>query len=253
MLVASVAAGGQAPRSAPSAFAPSTVQSAEPDTGVLIDLAIHTVKGDHATTVTAIRRDSAALIPLGAFLALAEVKVTRDTEGVVDFRLEPSGVRYTVDAASGTVTRNGASTPPAADALRVQGAKVYVETSQLAAWLGIRFEIAWSQLRITAIGDQVLPLQRRIARDAGRIIRPEEAPGQFLGQSEPLARPTLDGLVMDYALTLPLGAPTWSPGYVISTGLNVVGGALDGIFSAPTGGRLQSEISWTDVWDDSRL
>ncbi len=95
--------------------------------------------------------------------------------GAADFHITlASGRKVTIDAAHAAVHVNGAAVPVPAGALIVRGDDTYAATAPLAKWLGIRFEIAWSELRVTALGGKELPSQNRVARAASRFV---SAPG----------------------------------------------------------------------------
>ena len=227
--------------------APPSASRTDSLEAVLIELG---VKDVGASTVHAFRGGNEAWIPLTAVLTAGDVAFERT--GAADFHITlASGRKVTIDAAHATVRVNGAAVPVPAGALTVRGDDTYAASAPLANWLGIRFEVAWSELRVTALGGKELPSQNRAARAASRFVSaPQPTPPAPEGTRLTPSRPLLDGFVLDYGLTLPFDSPLRNAGYALSGGLTLLGGALDATV-ASAGSITTSQYSWTGVWRDN--
>src|SRR5262245_59596043 len=73
-------------------------QDAEP---VLIQLEMGRLA---SRTVSALRRDTDVLIPLGEFFDLAEVRHEEPLPGVIEAVLQPGNIRLRIDSRSDTIT-----------------------------------------------------------------------------------------------------------------------------------------------------
>jgi hypothetical protein len=230
-----------------AAPAPRAAAHADSLEEVLVELG---VKDVGASTVHAFRGGDEAWIPLTTLLTAGDVEFERS--GAADFRITlASGRKVTIDAAHATVHVNGAAVPVPAGALIVRGDDTYAASAPLAKWLGIRFEIAWSELRVTALGGKELPSQNRVARAASRFVSAPQttAPAPEGARLTP-SRPLLDGFVLDYGLTLPFDSPFREASYTLSGGVTLLGGALDATV-ASAGSITTSQYSWTGVWRDN--
>lgn len=231
---------------APAAAAASVARTDSLE-AVLIELGVH-----HAGsfTVPAFRRGDEAWVPVTALLKAGDVAF--DRTGAADFRITlASGRRVLIDAMHSVVRVNGAAVPVAVGTLVVRDDETYAASRALAAWLGIRFEIAWSDLRVTALGGKELPAANRVERAASRFVNPPTAVAPALeGTRLTPSRPLLDGFVLDYGLTVPFNAPFHDPGYTLGGGVTLFGGALDAAL-ASSGSVTTTQASWTGVWPDN--
>jgi len=214
---------------------------------VLIELGVKDVGG---STLRAFRGGNEAWVPVTALLTVGDVAFERT--GAADFRITlASGRRVTIDAVNFVVRVNGAPVTVPAGALMVRDNETFAASRPLAAWLGIKFEIAWSELRVTALGGRELPAENRIVRAASRFLSElPAAPPAAQGTRLTPSRPLLDGFVLDYGITMPFDAPLHDPGYTLGAGVTLLGGALDAAF-ASAGSVTTSQLSWTGVWRDN--
>jgi hypothetical protein len=232
---------------AQSVPAASRVDSLSP---VVIELA---VKNAVSATTAAYRRDDVAFIPLVTLLTLADVGHASG-DGRTERMTLGNGRRVVIAADAGEVDVNGVlqRTPfNPASAIVVRDGVVFVESRALAYWLGIRIDVAWSELKVTASGERVLPAQQRAVRAASRYITPFATVPSVSGT--PIRTPItmLDGAVLEYALSLPVEAPFHDPAYSIGVGASLLGGSLEGLL-ASTGTTQQNRASWNGVWRDQR-
>jgi hypothetical protein len=194
----------------------------------------------------AYRRDDVAFIPLVTLLTLADVGHASG-DGRTERMTLGNGRRVVIAADAGEVDVNGVlqRTPfNPASAIVVRDGVVFVESRALAYWLGIRIDVAWSELKVTASGERVLPAQQRAVRAASRYITPFATVPSVSGTM-------LDGAVLEYALSLPVEAPFHDPAYSIGVGASLLGGSLEGLL-ASTGTTQQNRASWNGVWRDQR-
>jgi hypothetical protein len=228
----------------PSARADSRADSLDV---VLIELGVKDVGG---STVRAFRRGDEAWIPLTALLTTSDLAFERT--GAADFRITlASGKRVSIDAARAEVRVNGSAVAVPPGALIVRDGETFAATRAIAAWFGIRFEIAWSELRVTAIGGKELPAENRVVRAASRFVSapPAEPPAPQGTRLTP-SRPLLDGFVLDYGITTPFDSPFHDVGYTLGGGVTLLGGALDATVASASSG-VNSQLSWTGVWRDN--
>jgi hypothetical protein len=220
---------------------------ADPLEAVLIELA---VKDVGASTVHAFRSGDEAYVPLTSLLTAGDVAFERT--GAADFRITlASGKKVAIDAAHASVRVNGVAVQVPAGALIVRDDETYAASAPLAKWLGIRFEITWSELRVTALGGKELPAENRVVRASTRFVSaPPAAPSAPEGTRLTASRPLVDGFVLDYGLTLPFDSPFHDPGYTLSGGITLAGGALDATV-ASAGSVTIGQYSWTGVWRDN--
>ena len=120
---------------------------------VLVQLAVHDAG---STTVRAFRGGDEAWLPVAALLVTGDVAYKRANAGSFAITLA-TGRRVTIDAVTSTVLVNGARNAVAQGALFVRDGETYAASHALAAWLGIRFEIKWDELRVTALGEKQPP------------------------------------------------------------------------------------------------
>ena len=213
---------------------------------VLVELDVKDVGG---STVKAYRGGDEAWIPVGALLTQSDLAFERSG---ADFRVTlASKKRVSIDAVHSIVHVNGTAVSVADGALIIRDGEAFAASRALAAWFGIRFEIVWSELRITAIGGKELPAENRAVRAASRFVSaPPAAPPAPEGTRLTPSRPLIDGFVLDYGLTTSLSAPFHDPGYTLGGGLTVLGGALDATVES-AGSLTTTQASWTGVWRDN--
>jgi hypothetical protein len=245
-VIAALGAPALRAQTAPAAGTRLTIRADSLD-AVLIELGVKDVGG---STVRAFRGGDEAWIPLAALLTTSDLAFERT--GAADFRITlASGTRVSIDAARSVVHVNGSAVAVAAGALIVRDGEAFAATRAIAAWFGIRFEIAWSELRVTAIGGKELPAENRAVRAASRFVTaPPAAPPAPEGTRLTPSRPLLDGFVLDYGITTPFDSPFHDVGYTLGGGATLLGGALDATLASASSG-VNSQLSWTGVWRDN--
>lgn len=225
----------------------ATAARADSLESILIELDVKDVGG---STVHAFRGGDEAWLPLTALLTAGDVAFERT--GTSDYRITlATGRKVSLDAGRATVRVNGAVVRVPDGALVVRDGETYAASHALAGWLGIRFEITWNELRVTAIGGKELPAENRVVRAASRFLtQPPAAPPTPEGTRLTPIRPVLDGFVLDYNLTVPFDAPFRDPGYTVDGGVTLLGGALDAAYTS-AGSITSTQVSWTGVWRDN--
>ena len=147
-----------------------------------------------ARTVPAYRIGDAALIPLGQFLDLAEVRIVRSAAGFLSARL-PQGTEIEVDAALLRARAGSRAVALDSSSLIVEGAELYLATGVLARLLNLEFRSDWSTLEVTLRNPDGLPVaerrragastrrgRRRCAPSAARASRPAAQCGRDAGR-----------------------------------------------------------------------
>ena len=206
-----------------------------------------------ARTVPALRAGERALVPLSTLLEMAEIRFTLRPDSVLEGVVQPGDRRLTIDARADTM-RFGARRVAAGAAQRafVDG-ELYVDADALGELLGVSFVVRWDDLAVTLEDPSELPVARRLRREAQRSAflarrdRERAAAASYLG----LQRPTLDGLVFDYSLTVPGAQPLRGAGYTAALGVDVLGGSLEGYLAGTASGEARAQGSWSSVWRDN--
>lgn len=221
--------------------------AAEP---VLIELTIGRIA---SRTVQAYRSADEALIPLGAFFDLAEIRANRRPDGGLDALLQPGNVPFVVEPATHQVRIGKQKLDLGADKLMADGSDTYLATATLATALGIEWDVSWPDLQVAVIEPGSLPIARRLRREAMLKAQLDHASEtQYTGLELGLERPRVDGLTVDYSVLAPTTGLSGSA-YSTTMGLDVMGGSLAlGLESQGPGQGPRSEASWTGVWRDSR-
>jgi hypothetical protein len=205
-------------------------------------------------TVPAYRAGDQALIPLGAFCDLAEIRVNRRPDGVVEAILQPGNVPFVLDPASRTLRLGRERKPLGADQLVVTPGEVFLATGILADALNLEWAVSWPDLVAAVIEPENLPLARRIRREAFLHSRLAQStapstPGLRLGTE----RAGVDGMVFDYSVLTATSSPVDGGAYSTALGLDVLGGSFGAALASRDGaGRPpRADVSWTGIWRES--
>lgn len=203
-----------------------------------------------ARTVPAYRIDGAALIPLGQFLDLAEVRIVRSGPGFLSARL-PQGTDIEVDAALLRASAGSRVVALDSSVLIVEGAELYLATGVLARLLDLEFTADWSNLEVTLRNPDGLPLADRLRREAAQaaLLRGGSTltPDVFI----PPDRSRVGGFVLDYSFFSPSDDPLEGSSYTLGAGLDLLGGSLEmGVRSdgPASSGDVRLDASWLGVW-----
>jgi hypothetical protein len=205
-------------------------------------------------TVEAFRSGDNALVPLGVFFDLAEVRSARRPDGVVEAMIQPGNVPFTLDPASRSLRVGSARYALAANEFVQTESDVYLDTRILGKAFEVDWDVSWPDLQVTVVDPSLLPVARRIRRDAlAEAQLAASAPQAFVAQNLSVQRSQLNGVVFDYSLLTPMNGLDGAA-YSGILGLDVFGGSLalglesqSGFASTP-----RTLASWTGVWTQSR-
>jgi hypothetical protein len=220
---------------------------------VLVELAI----GRYGSqTVSAYRSSDDALLPLLQLAEMAELRLRPLTGGAVELTLEPGRRVVTLDPSRWEIRTGDGATLPLTPADRVvRSDEQYLSTRILSRLLGTTFAVDWSELVITVLDADGLPIGRRIARERAHAIF--HGAGRHGGPDLALGadRARWDGMVLDYSILAPSQDLFGSGAYAGGIGLSLLGGSLEGrVASAgpPRDGTVRVDASWAGVWRRSR-
>ena len=137
----------------------------------------------------------------------------------------------------------------------VKSDEQYLSTKVLSELLDVGFAVNWSELTVTLLDADSLPVGRRIARERAHALF--RGGGQSAGPDLALGmeRTRWDGMVLDYSILAPSQDLLGNGAYSAGLGLNLGGGSLETrVASAgpPRGGDVRVDASWTGVWRRSR-
>lgn len=217
---------------------------------VMVELQIGRLAG---RTVPGYRVRTEALLPLSQFLQMAEIPFRLSLEGRLEAFVDPGRVPIVVDAASDTMVYGSRRLVIAPEFKRFVDAELYVGAERLADLLGLRITVDWSELVVTVVDASLLPIGRRLQREAAREAFLRRRGGRPVDRVLELQRSRWGGLVLDYSLFLPSTDPTGGGEYTATAGADLFGGSLEGAVLSRNGiesGDVRLEGSWTGVWRD---
>jgi hypothetical protein len=117
----------------------------------------------------------------------------------------------------------------------------------------VQTAVSWAELTAHVLETAGLPIARRLAREEARAaLRAADDATLAGGQSLPLERPYVDGLVVDSALGVPFSGPEDGVAYSLALGADVLGGSLEASRGGGGVGAVPAEVSWTGVWRTGR-
>ena len=216
---------------------------------VIIELQIGRL---NTRTVQAYRFGAEALIPLGTFFDLVELKVVQATRSRIEAVLQPGNLPLVVDAELHQI-RVGKRTQRLRDEdTFADETDVYLNSALLADLLHVEINVNWSELVVAVIEPSALPIARRIIRESSQRARLGGPLDPASERTLPRDGRALDGMVLDYTVLAPANGGFKSGAYSASLGAAVLGGSLAvttqsrGSYGA--GARL--DASWTGVWHD---
>lgn len=218
---------------------------------VLLELQIGRIAG---RTVEAYRAGDNALLPLGTFFELAEIRTTRRPDGAVQAVVQPGNLLLIIDATAGTVRLGKESLPVSRDELVATETEVFLSTAILGRALGLEWDLSWADLQVAVVDPGNLPVARRLRRESMiQAQRSRSSETEYTGLRLGLERPRVNGLVFDYSVLTPTTGVSGSA-YATTLGLDVLGGSLGlGLESQGSAGAApRSEASWTGIWRENR-
>ena len=110
-------------------------------------------------TVEAYRAGDDALIPLGAFFELAEMRALRQPDGTLEATVQPGNVRLVVDPASHSLRIGKQKMMLTDDELVATGDEIYLATKVMAKVLGLEWDVSWPDLQVAVIEPASLPIE----------------------------------------------------------------------------------------------
>jgi hypothetical protein len=210
-----------------------------------------------ARTVPAYRIGDTALVPLGNFFDLAEMRVVHRPDGNLETLVQPGNIRLVIETASRSIRFGKERRALGPGEMLVADGEIYLASHVLGELLGLEWAVSWADLQVVVLEPGSLPIARRLRREATLRSRlaasavPDAPTGLRLG----LERPRVDGVVFDYTLLSPSGEPLEGATYATALGLDLLGGSFAaGLQSQGTGRGPRADVSWTGVWrEDPRF
>lgn len=204
-------------------------------------------------TVEAYRAGDDALIPLGAFFELAEIRASRLPDGTLEAMVQPGNVRLVIDPARRTLRIGKQKLALTDDEIVATDDEIYLATKVMAKVFSLEWDVSWPDLQVTVIEPASLPVARRIRREA--LLEAQlrhSAAAEYTGLRLGLERSRLNGLVLDYSVLTPTNGLD-AGAYATTFGLDLFGGSLAlGLQSQNgTGKGPRTEASWTGIWRDN--
>ena len=216
---------------------------------VIIELQIGRL---NTRTVQAYRLGANALVPLGTFFDLAEIKVVAATRSRIEAVLQPGNLPFVVDVALHQI-KVGKRVQRLDDGdTFADETDVYLRSARLADLLRVEINVSWSELVVAVIEPSPLPIARRIVRESRQRVLLGASFDPASERTLPRERRALDGMVLDYTVLAPASGGLKSGAYSASMGAALLGGSLavttQSRGSYGEGARL--DASWTGVWHD---
>lgn len=227
-------------------------ESDRPGEPVIVELSV----GRYASrTVEALQVGRDVLLPLSVVAEMAEIRYRRVPPDAAELVIEPGGRRALSDPARNEI-RFGDTTLALTPADRVvQAGEQYLSTRILGALLHTSVAVSWSDLSVTLLDADSLPVGRRRARDRALAAlkrgQGEAVPDLSLG----FERVRWDGMVLDYSALMPATDLLGGGAYSANLGLNLFGGSLEAALASAgpaRGGPPRLDASWTGVWRTGR-
>jgi hypothetical protein len=226
-------------------------QNRPPAEPVLIELALGRIA---SRTVPAYRIGQVPLVPLGAFLEMAELVVVRRPDGTLETVLQPGNVPFRIDPASRAL-KVGSERHVLADTEMVSAdGQIFLATGVLARALSIEWAVSWPDLEVAVLEPGTLPLARRLRRESylrARLAQSEHPAYSALRLG--LERDGVKGLIFDYSVLTPTTSVVDGGAYSTTLGLDVLGGSFGAGLQSQNGvGRApRADVSWTGIWRDN--
>ncbi|MDT8341453.1 MAG: carboxypeptidase-like regulatory domain-containing protein [Longimicrobiales bacterium] len=181
-----------------------------------------------AVTVRAFSDGALALLPARQLLELAELEVMDDPAGGFRATLHPERRVIRVLPERGEVRVDGVAVPVREGWVHTDPAgQLFLATPLLEALLGVRIQTDWVDLLVVVMNPEVLPLGRRLAREARWNAGVAGSTARRRGLAvQQLAAPPLGGAVLDWGLSANGRDPDGSLAYSAGVAARVMGGSL---------------------------
>ncbi|HEU4829167.1 MAG TPA: hypothetical protein VFT04_08220 [Gemmatimonadales bacterium] len=206
-------------------------------------------------TLPALRIGDEALLPLGQFFELAEVKVSLDSAGRLTAVLEPEGITFAVEAGETHARANERFIAIPAGYVRFLDGDLYLASSVLAALIESEIVIDWAALEATVVDPSRFPVAERDRRARVRAALASREPGAEATRIVTGSRRAWDGFVLDYSWFAPSSDLIGGSSYAVAAGADVFGGSLEASVRS-TGRAADGDVdvdgSWLGVWRGSR-
>ena len=216
------------------------------------------IENGPSLVVSALALGNRLLLPLRAFLDLAEVRVAafvlRDSAVAI---LEPGHVTLRFRPAERELTRGSERLAyDTADVVWFDG-DLFVATGVLDGALGVSTGVDWSDLSVLIGQAGGLPVIQRGRRERRRQMLVAGAAAQpLLGALEiPLRQRTVDGAVMSWSLTAAASGPTDQFALDLGLGAALFGGSAElrpQVWSGPGASAAELRGSWSRSWPAGR-
>jgi hypothetical protein len=214
---------------------------------VLVELQLGRIA---SRTVEAYRVGNSALVPLGTFLDMAEIRSSRRPDGAIEAMVQPGNVPLTLEPARRTLHVGKEKIALADSDLVVTNRDIYLSTTVLGRAFNLEWAVSWPDLQVAVVEPNALPVARRIRRESLLRARGQSAAtDRYAGLQLGMDRSRLNGLVLDYSVLTPTSGIN-DGAYSTMLGLDLFGGSLalgmqsqNGTHRAP-----RTDASWTGVW-----
>lgn len=202
--------------------------------------------------VQAHRIQDMALLPTSVFFTMAEIEYRLAPDGILHFTLQPGNTDGRYALSDSILTVGNQRIPVTSPQAGWQDGELFLDATVLSRALGVNIHVDWSNLQVTVLDPESLPLGRRIRRDRMRRALGTERNGMAPDVTFDMDRSGLGGVVLDYSLLTPsenfLSNPAWSAGL----GVGVLGGSFRLALANQQANGVRTDINWSGVWRESR-
>ncbi|MGE0354166.1 MAG: hypothetical protein AB7Q69_13175, partial [Gemmatimonadales bacterium] len=119
-------------------------------------------------TVAAYRIGDSVLVPLGVFMDMAEIQHHYVPGGGLEAVIQPGNVRFSLGQRWDTLVVGRQAWPLAGADRLYRSGEIYLGTRVLEQALGLRIIVNWSDLLVVVANAEILPVGRRLEREAAR-------------------------------------------------------------------------------------
>ncbi len=210
-------------------------------------------RGPHQVIVTLLA-DSVVLMPVGEFLALAEIRQGPVLPGRrFDALFEPDGGTIRFDTEAGRLTAPDTTLAVGPGDAAWRDSTLYVSAALLARAFRVAVDVHWTDLQLVVRDTDHLPVIRRMEREARRtaaLRARDTGPAPVRADRD---QPWADGAVLDWALSSATRDPLEASALELGVGAQLFGGSvsLRHVERRTSIGRATvTEASWTRAWPE---